>query len=164
MNYEYYCDPGICGRREVALIDTETHVRVISGTFDAAYGILEIAGEAPMSCVLVTNVEDELLKALGRKLTATRTETGVDTDVVNIKDFGAVPDSKPALATQVGGSHYKDMPIQPAEYCHKNGIGKLEGDVIAYVSRWRKKNGIEDLKKARHTIDIILELEGGEDA
>lgn len=66
-----------------------------------------------------------------------------------------------ALATQVGGSHYKDMPIQPAEYCHKNRIGKLEGDVIAYVSRWRKKSGIEDLKKARHTIDIIIELEGG---
>ena len=64
-----------------------------------------------------------------------------------------------ALTTQVGGSHYKDMPIQPAEYCHKNCIGKLEGDVITYVSRWRKKNGIEDLKKARHTIDIILELE-----
>ncbi len=66
-----------------------------------------------------------------------------------------------ALATQVGGNHYKDMPIQPAEYCHKNGIGKLEGDVIAYVSRWRKKNGIEDLKKARHTLDIIIELESG---
>lgn len=66
-----------------------------------------------------------------------------------------------ALTTQVGGSHYKDMPIQPAEYCHRNGIGKLEGDVIAYVSRWRKKNGIEDLKKARHTLDIILELEEG---
>lgn len=64
-----------------------------------------------------------------------------------------------ALGTQVGGNHYKDMPIQPAEYCHKNNIGKLEGDVIAYVSRWRKKNGIEDLKKARHTLDLLIELE-----
>lgn len=64
-----------------------------------------------------------------------------------------------ALDTQVGGSHYKDMPIQPAEYCHLNGIGKLEGDAIAYLSRWRKKNGLEDLRKARHTIDIIIQLE-----
>ena len=72
------------------------------------------------------------------------------------QDLSAEPS---ALATQVGGDHYKTMAIQPAEYCHLNGIGKLEGDVIAYVSRWRKKNGIEDLKKARHTIDLIIEIE-----
>lgn len=64
-----------------------------------------------------------------------------------------------AFTKQEGGSHYKDMPIQPAAYCHKNGIGKLEGDVIAYVSRWRNKNGIEDLKKARHTLDLLIEME-----
>lgn len=64
-----------------------------------------------------------------------------------------------ALAVQVGGSHYKAMKIQPAEYCHANHIEKLEGDVIAYVSRWRMKNGIEDLRKARHTLDLLIELE-----
>jgi len=69
------------------------------------------------------------------------------------------PASTSALAVQVAGNHYKDMKIQPLEYCHANGIGKIEGDVIAYVSRWRKKNGIEDLKKARHELDILIELE-----
>lgn len=64
-----------------------------------------------------------------------------------------------ALKTQVGGDHYKTMAIQPLEYCHANGIGKIEGDVIAYVSRWRSKGGIEDLKKARHELDILIELE-----
>lgn len=64
-----------------------------------------------------------------------------------------------ALAVQIGGSHYKAMKIQPAEYCHANHIEKLEGDVIAYVSRWRMKNGIEDLRKARHTLDLLIELE-----
>jgi hypothetical protein len=62
------------------------------------------------------------------------------------------------MKEQVGGSHYKDMAIQPAEYCVRNNIGKLEGDVIAYVSRWKSKNGVEDLRKARHTLDLLIEL------
>ncbi|AAR97713.1 DUF3310 domain-containing protein [Bordetella bronchiseptica] len=66
-----------------------------------------------------------------------------------------------ALDHQEGGGHYKDMPIQPVEFIHKNGIGYFEGNVIKYVSRWRKKNGVEDLKKARHYIDLLIELEGG---
>jgi len=67
-----------------------------------------------------------------------------------------------ALDIQVGGSHYKSLAIQPAVYCHKNRIGKLEGDVIAYVTRWRQKNGIQDLEKARHTLDLIIEMEEAE--
>lgn len=66
-----------------------------------------------------------------------------------------------ALAHQEGGGHYKDMAIQPVEYIHKNGLGYFEGNVIKYVSRWRAKGGIEDLKKARHYIDLLIELEGG---
>jgi hypothetical protein len=64
-----------------------------------------------------------------------------------------------AIDTQVGGSHYKDMPIQPAEYIHANAMGYLEGNVVKYVSRWRKKNGMEDLYKAKHYIDLLIELE-----
>lgn len=64
-----------------------------------------------------------------------------------------------ALATQVGGGHYKDMKIQPVEYCHANGIPFIEGAVIKYVSRWRAKGGIEDIKKARHFLDMLIQLE-----
>ena len=64
------------------------------------------------------------------------------------------------LDQQVDGSHYKDMPIQPVEYIHANAMGYLEGNVIKYVSRWRKKNGIADLEKARHNIDLLIQLEG----
>ena len=64
-----------------------------------------------------------------------------------------------ALDSQEGGSHYKDCAIQPVEYIHANGIGYMEGNVIKYVSRWRSKNGLEDLKKARHYIDLLIELE-----
>lgn len=64
-----------------------------------------------------------------------------------------------AKDTQVGGTHYKDLPIQPVEYIHANAIGYFEGNVIKYVSRWRKKNGIADLEKAKHYIELLIELE-----
>ena len=70
--------------------------------------------------------------------------------------------AKPALAVQEGGSHYKGMKIQPVEYIHANGIGYFEGNVVKYVSRWRAKGGLQDLKKARHYLDLLIELEGGE--
>ncbi len=67
--------------------------------------------------------------------------------------------AKPAKEQQVGGSHYKDMAIQPVEYIHRNGIGFVEGCVIKYVSRWRNKGGIQDLEKARHFLDLLIEME-----
>lgn len=66
-----------------------------------------------------------------------------------------------ALDTQVGGSHYKCFKIQPVEFIHQNGIGYMAGNVIKYVSRYKEKNGIEDLKKARHYIDMMIEFEQG---
>lgn len=70
------------------------------------------------------------------------------------------------LDRQVGGSHYKDLKIQPVEYIHANNIGYMEGNVIKYVSRWRAKNGIKDLEKAKHYIELLIQLETqrGEDA
>lgn len=64
-----------------------------------------------------------------------------------------------ALDIQVGGGHYKELTIQPAEYVHANRIPYLEGSVIYYVTRWREKNGLEDLKKAIHTLELLIELE-----
>ena len=64
-----------------------------------------------------------------------------------------------ALDRQVAGNHYKDLPIQPVEYIHANAMGYLEGNVVKYVSRWRKKNGIADLEKAKHYIELLIELE-----
>lgn len=64
-----------------------------------------------------------------------------------------------ALARQEGGGHYKDLKIQPIEYIHANGIPFAEGSVIKYVTRWRAKGGIKDLEKARHFLDLLIELE-----
>ena len=67
--------------------------------------------------------------------------------------------SESSLEVQVGGSHYKDLPIQPVEYIHANALGYFEGNVVKYVSRWRKKNGIADLEKAKHYVELLIELE-----
>lgn len=64
-----------------------------------------------------------------------------------------------ALEVQVAGDHYKKQAIQPVEYIHANGIGFFEGNVIKYVTRWRDKGGIKDLEKAKHYIDLLIELE-----
>jgi hypothetical protein len=64
-----------------------------------------------------------------------------------------------ALSVQEGGDHYRTLKIQPIEYIHANGIPFAEGCVIKYVTRWRGKNGLADLKKARHFIDLLIELE-----
>lgn len=63
-----------------------------------------------------------------------------------------------ALNTQEGGSHYKALKIQPAEYIHANNIGYLEGNVIKYVTRHESKNGVEDIDKAIHYLQLIKEL------
>jgi len=65
----------------------------------------------------------------------------------------------PALATQIGGSHYKTFKIQPVEYIHANNIPFLEGNAIKYISRWRTKGGVADLDKAIHCINLLKELE-----
>lgn len=64
-----------------------------------------------------------------------------------------------ALETQVGGNHYKSKAIQPVEYIHANNIGYFEGNVIKYVTRWRDKNGIQDLEKAIHYLELLINLE-----
>lgn len=69
-----------------------------------------------------------------------------------------------ALREQIGGEHYKKLAIQPVEYIHANGIGYFEGNVIKYITRWKDKGGIADLLKARHYIDLLIELEKGADS
>jgi len=62
-----------------------------------------------------------------------------------------------ALNIQVGGEHYKNSTIQPIEYIFKNDLGFCEGNVIKYVTRYKNKNGVEDLKKAKHYLELLIE-------
>lgn len=69
---------------------------------------------------------------------------------------------KEAMDIQVGGNHYKDMVIQPIEFTMKNNLNFCQGNIVKYVTRYKHKNGIEDLKKAKHYIDLLIQLEFGD--
>jgi len=64
-----------------------------------------------------------------------------------------------ALNMQVGGEHYKKHKIQPIEFIHANNIPFIEGNIIKYIVRWRDKNGIKDLEKVKHYVDLLIDLE-----
>lgn len=60
---------------------------------------------------------------------------------------------------QVGGQHYKGKAIQPWDYIVSNDLGFLDGTAVKYLTRWREKGGVEDLKKAIHFIEKLIEVE-----
>lgn len=64
-----------------------------------------------------------------------------------------------ANAKQHGGTHYKSLAIEPWDYIEANNIPFLEGSAIKYLTRWRDKGGVADLKKAIHFIEKRIELE-----
>jgi hypothetical protein len=72
---------------------------------------------------------------------------------------------KKASEEQVGGDHYKNCKIQPTEYIVANNLSWCEGNAVKYITRHRiKGEGLQDLLKARHYINLCIELEyGGED-
>ena len=65
---------------------------------------------------------------------------------------------KSALDEQVGGDHYKKLGIQPVELIRDINANFFQGNVIKYVTRYKDKNGIKDLEKAKHYLELIEEL------
>ncbi len=63
------------------------------------------------------------------------------------------------MSVQVGGDHYKSMPIQPMEFSMANGLDPCQHTIIKYVTRFRTKGGVQDLEKAKHVIDMLIALE-----
>lgn len=64
-----------------------------------------------------------------------------------------------SLDVQVGGGHYKDLAIQPMEYSMKNKLDACQHTAIKYITRFREKGGVQDLEKAKHCIDMLIEFE-----
>ena len=58
---------------------------------------------------------------------------------------------------QVGGTHYKDMVVQPAEFINKNKLLFAEGNAIKYICRHKAKGELKDIEKAIHYLEIIIE-------
>lgn len=64
-----------------------------------------------------------------------------------------------ALSVQVGGNHYKGLAIQPVEYCQRNKLGFCESSAIKYITRHKDKNGRQDIEKAIHFLEMLLDFE-----
>jgi hypothetical protein len=63
------------------------------------------------------------------------------------------------LQHQVGGNHYKEMKFQPVEFIMENDLGFCEGSAIKYICRYRSKGGVQDLEKAKHYIEMLIQRE-----
>ena len=79
---------------------------------------------------------------------------------MHIEPYTPTVTVKSALNSQEGGSHYKSKAIQPVQYIHANKLSFLEGCIVKRITRWREKNGLEDLLKIKHEVDLLIELEG----
>lgn len=69
----------------------------------------------------------------------------------------SIPEGLNPLDFQVGGDHYKKMGIQPIEYILANNLGFCEGNAIKYITRYGQKGGKEDIHKAIHYLEILLQ-------
>ena len=62
-----------------------------------------------------------------------------------------------ASERQVGGTHYRDMPIQPTEIAVRNELGWCESNAIKYILRHSTKHGKQDILKAIHYLELLME-------
>lgn len=69
------------------------------------------------------------------------------------------PKAPSAFDKQIDGTHYTDCAIQPFEFSMANKLDPMQHTIVKYVTRFRAKNGIVDLEKAKHTIDLLIEWE-----
>lgn len=72
----------------------------------------------------------------------------------------ALREEQNPLNRQVGGEHYTSFKIQPVEFIHANRLSFLEGCIVKRICRWRTKDGLRDLEKIKHEVDLIIKLEG----
>ena len=117
--------------------------------FDGSYSDCDYFKNRNYTIIPSTQIAD-----VGEKKTADWTTPPKDFEYKKIKEI-----KMKASNTQIGGSHYSDMAIQPTEFIHKNNLSFIQGNIIKYVCRYKSKGGIEDLNKAKHYIDLLIELE-----
>ena len=64
-----------------------------------------------------------------------------------------------ASEKQINGTHYSKLSIQPMQYSLKNNLNYAQANAIKYITRYKDKNGIEDLQKAIHCLELLIEFE-----
>lgn len=63
------------------------------------------------------------------------------------------------MNVQIGGNHYKKLKIQPMRYSMENKLDPLQHTIVKYVTRFRDKGGVQDLEKAKHCLDMLIQYE-----
>ena len=64
-----------------------------------------------------------------------------------------------SIKRQVGGNHYNKYEIQPIDFIMANNLDWCEANAVKYITRWKDKNGVEDLRKAIHYLEILIQRE-----
>jgi len=158
--------PGdICGFRDKG--EEVADDFMVSGAMGQAYSMCEVKPvkledaltilEEPLDMnVISPDRSEEILKTLdGRKWVLSMDELSEK----DREELGKQSEIVSAFAEQIGGSHYKDMAIQPTEYCQKNGLNACEANIVKYASRHRNKGGRQDVEKIIHYAKLLLEME-----
>ena len=70
-------------------------------------------------------------------------------------------ENKKANDYQVAGNHYREGKVQHWDFAAANNFDYFQGQITKYITRWKKKNGLNDLLKARHFLDKYIEIESG---
>lgn len=138
----------------------------------AAYTYRTSISQAPE---LILNLKDDSHRPTGQNLQPSKPSTPTKTLESSSKPTTGAPSytesviltgaaesaisSLSAKSYQVSGTHYLKYKIQPTEYIVANGIGFLAGNVIKYTTRYKDKNGADDIRKAIHYLNMILEFE-----
>lgn len=146
--------------------EVETTIKVVDSILNRrGFAVSQLRIEENRSFIKVLigiTVKSHL--ALVAKISSTGPDVIIDDSKQGepMMDFYLYPKEEPkneaATNKQVGGSHYQ-LPIQPIEYILANGLGYCEANVVKYVSRWRNKGGVQDLKKAIHYLEMLIEQE-----
>jgi hypothetical protein len=131
---------------------TRKQVRTLINQGFSAKHISRVSGVSPQA---IYNVKYHMkktgtLKIKPLQFISTTTGYKLTTPATNEP---ATPNDK-----QVGGNHYKDNTIQVWDAIHDWGLDYFSGNVIKYVARHKKKNGVEDLKKGRHYLDKLIAI------
>jgi hypothetical protein len=123
----------------------------MASTGNSAYDVIRVFKEGSQWCALLGDNLQEGKAGFGNtKATALmELSVGMTTTVTT--------DTKSANSIQYGGDHYKTRSIEPWDYILANQIGFCEGNAIKYLTRWKSKGGVEDLRKAQHYIQKLIE-------
>jgi len=126
--------------------------------------------EKPQERICIDDATPEQWDAIDRATEKARREAALEAmtrdaeeldlyDDQIVRNLNAEAEKEKARDKMIGGEHYRQGGIQPIEYIHANSLSFCEGNVVKYITRWRHKDGLKDLEKAKHYIELLMELE-----